>query len=285
MPNGGFPVQAILPGRTDRRITMSTLSRSRRLARRAGCAALSLGLAGAVAAGTPAALAQARGALPVVNRHARQRDHVWQQNDARPGQRARHWRRPGCGRVRPRAGRNVQRHGLGVGNNGYGQLGDGNQVDSDTPVQVMGLSGVTAVAAGDRLSLALRSDGTVWAWGANEFGQLGNRVTSTAQLTPVQVTGLTGVTKIAAGDRFSLAPCSDGTVWAWGSNGHLGNGATASSSVPVRVKGPSQVTSIAAGSITSLAVCTRSITALTSVWAWGGNVGDGTTNDRLTPCR
>jgi len=97
------------------------------------------------------------------------------------------------------------------------------------------------------------------------------------------VPGLTGVTRIAAGDGFSLALRSDGTAWAWGNNydGELGDGATDSSSVPVQVSGLSQVTSIAAGIDSALAIRTQGITTVKTVQAWGGNssgqLGDGST--------
>jgi alpha-tubulin suppressor-like RCC1 family protein len=77
-------------------------------------------------------------------------------------------------------------------------------MSSWTPVQVSGLSGVTAIAAGDHHNLALRSEGTVWAWGDNFTGQLGNGSTTDSS-TPVQVSALSGVTGIAAGDYHSLA--------------------------------------------------------------------------------
>src|SRR6266446_10181 len=117
------------------------------------------------------------------------------------------------------------------GYNFYGQLGNGTNTDSNTPVQTSGLSGVTAIAGGLFHSLALKSDGTVWAWGYNGVGELGN-ATFTSNNTPVQVLGpagvgfLTGVTAIAVGGQHSLALKSDGTVWAWGDNdlGQLGNG-------------------------------------------------------------
>ena len=277
---------------------MRILHRSRRPARLAGCAALALGLAGTAVTGPPAA--QARVTWPVINQHAAA---SWGQNnegqlgDGSPADRALY------GGVSGLAGGVVQvaagsEHGLAVtsggtvwawGRNVEGELGDGTLTTSRTPVRVMGLTGIIAVSAGGRHSLALRSDGTVWAWGDNEHGQMGNGVTSLHQLTPVEVAGLAGVTKISAGGDFSLALRSDGTVWAWGYNqdGELGNGTTADSSVPVRVTGLSQVTSIAAGGEASVAVRTTGIAAATSVWAWGGNhdgeLGDGTLTGHSTP--
>jgi alpha-tubulin suppressor-like RCC1 family protein len=170
-------------------------------------------------------------------------------------------------------------HGLALRSDGtvwawgqgtHGELGDGTLSTSTTPVQVYGLSGVVAVAAGIKDSLALRSDGTVWDWGENQFGQFGNGTTADSQPTPVQVRGLTGVTKIAAGGNFNLALRSDGTVWAWGYNqvGELGNGTTADSAVPRQVTGLSHVTKIAAGPNSSLAIRSAAY-GQTTLWEWG----------------
>src|SRR3990172_397840 len=106
------------------------------------------------------------------------------------------------------------------GYNGYGQLGDGTTFTRTTPVQVSGLTGAIAISASgnsDGHSLALKSDSTVWAWGYNWYGQLGDG-TNTNRNTPVQVSGLTGIIAIAAGYYHSIAVKNDGTVWAWGAN-------------------------------------------------------------------
>ena len=94
-------------------------------------------------------------------------------------------------------------------------------------MQVSLIGGVVAIAGGGYHSMALKSDGTVWAWGANYYGQLGDGST-TNRTTPVQVSGLTGVVAIAGGGNHSLALKSDGTVYAWGYNnrGQLGDGTT-----------------------------------------------------------
>jgi uncharacterized repeat protein (TIGR01451 family) len=106
------------------------------------------------------------------------------------------------------------------GFNNNGQLGDGTFTQRNAPVLVTGLTGIfTAVAAGDLHSLALRNDGTVWAWGQNANGQLGNgMLESTSHSTPLQVPGLTNVVAIAANNQSSFAVKSDGSIWAWGSN-------------------------------------------------------------------
>lgn len=93
-----------------------------------------------------------------------------------------------------------------------------------------------AVSAGDLHSLALRVDGTVWAWGAYTFGQLGDG-TTTDRHTPGQVIGLTAVIAIAGGVSHNLALRADGTVWAWGANdrGQLGNASNVDSPLPALV--------------------------------------------------
>jgi len=175
------------------------------------------------------------------------------------------------------------------GYNGQGQLGNATNTTSNTPVQVLGpggvgnLTGVTALAGGAYHSLALKSDGTVWAWGLNGLGQLGNG-TFTDSNTPVQVLGLSGVTAIAGGVFHSLALKSDGTIWAWGYNfyGQLGNGTNTDSNTPVQVLGLSGATAIAGGNYHSLALKSDG-----TVRAWGSNgagaLGDGANTNSNTP--
>jgi alpha-tubulin suppressor-like RCC1 family protein len=150
---------------------------------------------------------------------------------------------------------------------------------------VPGLNGVRDVATGHYSSIALEADGTVWTWGLNNFGQLGNGTTTTSTV-PVRVRGLTDVIRIAGARDHSLAVKADGTVWAWGDNqfGNLGNGTTENSAVPIRVKGLTNVKFIAGGRDHSLAIERDG-----TVWAWGwnryGQLGDGTKTDRLAPVR
>jgi alpha-tubulin suppressor-like RCC1 family protein len=148
------------------------------------------------------------------------------------------------------------------GDDTFGELGNGSASsngDSEHPIPVKGLSGVTAVAAGEAHSLALLANGTVMAWGDNRSGQLGTGATRSSAV-PVPVPGLSGVTAIAAGSEFSLALLANGTVMAWGTNGNgqLGDGQNgiqqASSDVPVRVKGVADATAITAGGQVSAAL-------------------------------
>ncbi|WP_198360488.1 Ig-like domain-containing protein [Thermincola potens] len=126
------------------------------------------------------------------------------------------------------------------GNNMYGQLGTSPSVLAKTysPVQIPGIDSVVEIGAGIWHTLARRADGTVWAWGRNIEGQVGNGSASAVVDSPAQVSGLTGVTKVAAGGYHNLALRSDGTVWAWGRNdkGQLGTGNTVSSNVPVQTR-------------------------------------------------
>src|SRR5919112_1625571 len=149
------------------------------------------------------------------------------------------------------------------GNNESGQLGDGTNANSTQLVKVANLSGVEAISGGGApsYSLALKDDGTVWSWGYNMVGQLGNGTTTDSSSKPVQVSELDGIEAIAAGGSFSLALKDDGTVWAWGINqdGQLGNGtytlgtSTPGINTPVQVSNLSAVKAIAGGGQHSLA--------------------------------
>jgi alpha-tubulin suppressor-like RCC1 family protein len=176
------------------------------------------------------------------------------------------------------------------GINNYGQLGNGGTTNSSVPVLVT-QSGVLAgetvvsVAAGNGISLALCSDGTVAAWGLNSWGQLGNGGTTNSS-DPVLVTQsgvLAGktVVSLAAGTLHNLALCSDGTLTAWGLNtsGQLGDNSTTNRSTPVLVTQSGVLTgktviSVAAGQSYSLALCLDG-----SVATWGNSPG----NSALVP--
>jgi len=172
------------------------------------------------------------------------------------------------------------------GENNSDQLGyDGPRVIyRNSPVQVTSLSGITAISAGYSHSVALKNDGTVWAWGNNEYSQLGVGMPTTSRYTPVQVTSLSGITAISAGRNHTVALKNDGTVWAWGWNGagQLGDGTTVDRSYPVQVTSLSGITAISAGFVHTVALKGEGI-----VWAWGagsnGQLGNGATIAYSTP--
>jgi alpha-tubulin suppressor-like RCC1 family protein len=150
------------------------------------------------------------------------------------------------------------------GNNYFGQLGDGTYGNNrTTPAEVSDLHGaeVEAIAGGQGHTLALKSDGTVLAWGYNQDGELGDGKTKTDSPKPVRASDLKGFRAIEGGGWFSLALKEDGTVWAWGANdqGQLGNGSktlggnTLGINSPAKVKDLAGVKVIAAGLDFSLA--------------------------------
>src|SRR5207237_1349033 len=133
-------------------------------------------------------------------------------------------------------------------------------------------------------SMALKADGTVWAWGDNSYGQLGDG-TFTSRSKPVRVTNLPSVTAISMGGRHSLALAPDGTVWAWGENdnGQLGNGTFTLASpygipTPAPVVNLTGVAAIAGGGNYSIALREDG-----AVWTWGRNNGGQLGQGTITP--
>ena len=204
------------------------------------------------------------------------------------------------------------------GSNGSGQLGDGTRGDKRAPVMVRTPDRKTypdlpedftylQVSAGTDHSLAVGSDGNVYAWGLNGNGRLGDG-TGSSRYAPVRVKTPDRKTypdlpedftylQVSAGDSHSLALGSDGNVYAWGlnGNGRLGDGTTTERHAPVRVKTPDRKAypdlpadftylQVSAGGSHSLAVGSDG-----NVYAWGSNdhgqLGDGTSTTRYTPVR
>lgn len=174
------------------------------------------------------------------------------------------------------------------GLNDVGQLGDGSWASRCEPGPVRDstgtgcLTGVVGIAAGGEHMVAVKSDGTAWAWGSNVHGQLGDGTCVTSNL-PVQVVGpggegvLTDVVEVGAGVRFTAALRSDGTVWTWGRSlyGQLGDGTYGHlrwSRFPVQVRGPdgegylTDVATIAVGNEYVICIKTDG-----TVWGWGRN--------------
>jgi alpha-tubulin suppressor-like RCC1 family protein len=163
------------------------------------------------------------------------------------------------------------------GSNIAGQLGDGTTADSATPIPVLGLpssSGAVAVAAGYGHSAALLDDGTVWAWGGNQSGQLGRDFgllpdgTRVGSAAPVQVLGLPVITDLSSNSGSNLARDVDGNVWGWGDNrwGQLGLPESQFQPSALLVDGLSMIEDVSLGGQHGLA---RDVNG--DVWAWGAN--------------
>jgi alpha-tubulin suppressor-like RCC1 family protein len=164
------------------------------------------------------------------------------------------------------------------GDNTFGQLGQsttGTANNRSSPVQI-GASSWTQVRIGTSHALAIRSDRTLWAWGANSIGgtatgQLGNNLSETVtRSSPVQI-GTSSWTQVAVGDTHTLGVRLDGTLWSWGfgSAGELGIGITANRSSPTQIGSATNWSSVAAGVSLSVA---RDTTG--NVYVWGlNNIG------------
>ena len=143
--------------------------------------------------------------------------------------------------------------------------------------------GIVQIVAGYYHTLALNRDGTVWSWGRNFYGQLGDG-TTTDRTEPAVVEGLPAIAFIAAGSYHSLAIDMDGNLWAWGWNfyGQLGDGTTSNSYVPEELGDLGPVIDVAAGLGHTIAAAEDG-----TVYTWGfnnyGQLGDGTTENRYSP--
>jgi len=139
------------------------------------------------------------------------------------------------------------------------------------------------LSASNGFSEVVKSDGTVWSWGYNALGQLGDG-TKVHRYVPRMVNNLSNVVQVSGGYGHSIALKADGTVWSWGDNnqGFLGDGTTITRLTPVMVKDLTDIVQISGGSNHTLALKSDG-----TVWGWGQNfqlqLGDGTTTQRVTP--
>jgi alpha-tubulin suppressor-like RCC1 family protein len=141
-------------------------------------------------------------------------------------------------------------------------------------------SGVSSVALGEYHTCAVKTDGSLWCWGDNGYGQLGDG-TNTSRTTPVQITS--GVSSVALGFSHTCAIKQDGSLWCWGWNdyGQLGDGTNTSKNTPVQIMSSGVV-------VVALEYAhTCAIKQDGSLWCWGwndyGQLGDGTNANKDTP--
>jgi alpha-tubulin suppressor-like RCC1 family protein len=165
------------------------------------------------------------------------------------------------------------------GNNSLGQLGNGTLQNSDSPVQIgAAVPPWWHVSVGLQHSCATRFDFTLWCWGRNDFGQLGDG-TNIDRSAPVQVGVGTNWVSVDAGNLHTCAQRIDGTLWCWGYNdaGELGDGTSTSRSSPTQVGALADWTQLSAG-----AEHTCALRANRTLWCWGANwhgaFGNGATN-------
>jgi alpha-tubulin suppressor-like RCC1 family protein len=169
------------------------------------------------------------------------------------------------------------------GNNSNSQLGDGTNINKNSPIKIGSNYDWKTVYTGYRRTFAIKNNGTLWGWGNNFSGQLGDGTTIT-KATPTQIGIGNDWEKFSTRSSHSLAIKKNGTLWAWGYNGagQLGDGTTTSKLIPKQIGVSSNWKSISVGSDYSIALKTDG-----TLWAWGynldGQLGDGTNINKLTP--
>lgn len=171
----------------------------------------------------------------------------------------------------------------GLNSGGALGIGTGGGDNKSSPVQIGALTTWAYAAAGDFLGAAIKTDGTLWIWGNNSSGQLGQS-NLIARSSPVQVGGLTDWYRVAAGKAHVAALRTDGTLWTWGYNGTgcLGNGTVASQSSPIQVGALTNWSQVSCGETFTAAVKTDG-----TLWVWGSNgrgqLGQNNTIRRSSP--
>ena len=171
------------------------------------------------------------------------------------------------------------------GKNSSGALGLGDTTSRSSPVQVGALTTWSSVDVSDTYyNVAIKTDGTLWAWGYNGNGQLGQGGTTTTS-SPVQIGALTNWLKASAGRYHQVAIKTGGTLWSWGKNNHgnLGLGNTTYYSSPKQIGSLTTWSSVSSSAgLHNLALATDG-----TMWAWGrnatGQLGVGDSTDRSSP--
>ena len=154
-----------------------------------------------------------------------------------------------------------------------------------SPKQVGALTTWLNVACGRYQTVAVKTDGTLWSWGRNHYGQLGQNISYTIdRSSPTQVGALTTWLNVSCGKYFCIATKTDGTLWTWGSNsyGELGQENTALRSSPVQVGALTAWLNISGGDYHAIATKTNG-----TLWAWGlnssGQLGQKNTVNKSSP--
>lgn len=175
------------------------------------------------------------------------------------------------------------------GNNAYGELGDNTTISKSSPVQTIAdASNWIQASAGygnGSHRAAIKTDGTLWVWGRNQVGQLGDN-TTTHRSSPIQTVAFgTNWSQVSCGYRKTLALKTDGTLWGWGlnSNGELGENTTTNRSSPIQtIAFGNNWTSVSCGQRHSAGIKNDG-----TLWIWGynnnGQLGDNTTTHRSSP--
>ena len=176
-------------------------------------------------------------------------------------------------------------NGVFVG--GDGQLGDNSITHRSSPVQtVAGGTNWKLVSSGNYHTAAIKTDGRLWLWGRNSYGQLGDGSSIVHRSSPIQtVAGGTNWKQVSGGQTHTAAIKTDGTLWSWGRGhlGQLGNNATTNRSSPVQtVSGGTNWKQMASGFSFTAAIKTDG-----TLWTWGnnnrGHLGDNTRDNKSSP--
>jgi len=171
------------------------------------------------------------------------------------------------------------------GANNDGQLGNGTNIDSNIPIQIgIDTNWQSVSAGGYYFSAAIKTDGTLWVWGNDSFGQMANGPVTLHQNTPTKIGLATDWKSVSAGQYHCLATKTDNSLWGWGENssGNLGIGTTSSVPSPIQVGVAADWDKISAGNMASYAIKSNG-----TIWAWGynsnGQLGDNSTTQKTIP--
>ena len=174
----------------------------------------------------------------------------------------------------------------GWGINQGGQLGDGTNIDKNTPTQLVTTNNWVKIIPGNYHTMAIKNDGTLWGWGTNEYGQLGDG-TNTNKYVPTQIGVDNDWKEVSVGFYHTAAIKMNGSLWTWGSNytGQLGNGLAGSNyctNSPNQIGNSNNWTEIDSGMQHSIAIKNEG-----TLWAWGlnyaGQLGNGNLIDQNEP--